>query len=230
VKKVVAAALLIIPSVLFVIGCSRPPEQQFLSQFFRAARPVQEIGVVLRVDHAHGTERPAGDDRTGAQDRRVEAVAVTDDKPDIGALRRGDHAVALVERDRHRFFHQHMLAGGGSRFDVVGVQLVRRGNVDNIDFRVGAHRLDRPIDAAAEFPGEAHGCVGARIGGGDQLDPRVRRQRRQHQREGASQPRDAYPQSALRHREPPGAGRHRPIGLPSCSTSRLGLPIIYLGP
>src|SRR5829696_10523992 len=37
-KKVVAAALLIIPSALFVIGCSRPPEQQFLTQFFRASR------------------------------------------------------------------------------------------------------------------------------------------------------------------------------------------------
>jgi hypothetical protein len=37
-KKVVAAALLIIPSMVFVIGCSRPPEQQFLNQFFRAAR------------------------------------------------------------------------------------------------------------------------------------------------------------------------------------------------
>ena len=37
-KKVVAATLLIIPSALFVIGCSRPPEQQFLTQFFRAAR------------------------------------------------------------------------------------------------------------------------------------------------------------------------------------------------
>lgn len=37
-KKVVAATLLIIPSVLLVIGCSRPPEQQFLSQFFRAAK------------------------------------------------------------------------------------------------------------------------------------------------------------------------------------------------
>src|ERR1041384_1789550 len=36
--KVVAAALLIIPSALFVISCSRPPEQQFLTQFFRAAR------------------------------------------------------------------------------------------------------------------------------------------------------------------------------------------------
>lgn len=36
--KVVAATLLIVPSMLFVIGCSRPPEQQFLTQFFRAAR------------------------------------------------------------------------------------------------------------------------------------------------------------------------------------------------
>lgn len=37
-RKIVAAALLIVPSMLFVIGCSRPPEQQFLTQFFRAAR------------------------------------------------------------------------------------------------------------------------------------------------------------------------------------------------
>ena len=37
-KKVVAAALLIIPSALFAISCSRPPEQQFLTQFFRASR------------------------------------------------------------------------------------------------------------------------------------------------------------------------------------------------
>jgi len=37
-RKIVAATLLIIPSALFVIGCSRPPEQQFLTQFFRAAK------------------------------------------------------------------------------------------------------------------------------------------------------------------------------------------------
>jgi hypothetical protein len=37
-KKVVAATLLIVPSMAFVIGCSRPPEQQFLTQFFRASR------------------------------------------------------------------------------------------------------------------------------------------------------------------------------------------------
>ena len=37
-KKLVAIALLLVPSAFFVIGCSRPPEQQFLTQFFRAAR------------------------------------------------------------------------------------------------------------------------------------------------------------------------------------------------
>lgn len=33
-----AAALLLVSSALLVIGCSRPPEQQFLNQFFRAAK------------------------------------------------------------------------------------------------------------------------------------------------------------------------------------------------
>lgn len=36
--KKVAAALLLIPSTLLVVSCSRPPEQQFLTQFFRASR------------------------------------------------------------------------------------------------------------------------------------------------------------------------------------------------
>jgi hypothetical protein len=36
--KKVAAALLLIPATLLVVGCSRPPEQQFLNQFFRAAK------------------------------------------------------------------------------------------------------------------------------------------------------------------------------------------------
>ena len=36
--KKAAAALLLIPSTLLVVSCSRPPEQQFLTQFFRASR------------------------------------------------------------------------------------------------------------------------------------------------------------------------------------------------
>ena len=36
--KRIAAALLLVPATMMVISCSRPPEQQFLTQFFRAAR------------------------------------------------------------------------------------------------------------------------------------------------------------------------------------------------
>jgi hypothetical protein len=36
--KKALAALLLVPSALLVIGCSRPPEQQFLNQFFRASK------------------------------------------------------------------------------------------------------------------------------------------------------------------------------------------------
>jgi hypothetical protein len=32
------AALLLVPATLLVVGCSRPPEHQFLQQFFRAAK------------------------------------------------------------------------------------------------------------------------------------------------------------------------------------------------
>lgn len=34
----VAAAVLLVPATLLVVGCSRPPEHQFLNQFFRAAK------------------------------------------------------------------------------------------------------------------------------------------------------------------------------------------------
>jgi hypothetical protein len=36
--KRIAATLLLVPAVLLVVGCSRPPEHQFLNQFFRAAK------------------------------------------------------------------------------------------------------------------------------------------------------------------------------------------------
>ena len=36
--KKLAAALLLVPSTIIVFGCSRPPEQQFLTQYFRAAK------------------------------------------------------------------------------------------------------------------------------------------------------------------------------------------------
>src|SRR5215510_5125684 len=37
-RTTVAIGLVVAPLALFGIACSRPPEQQFLTQFFRAAR------------------------------------------------------------------------------------------------------------------------------------------------------------------------------------------------
>jgi len=36
--KKLAAALLLIPATIILVGCSKPPEQQFLTQYFRAAK------------------------------------------------------------------------------------------------------------------------------------------------------------------------------------------------
>ncbi len=36
--KRLAAALLLVPATIIIVGCSRPPEQQFLTQYFRAAK------------------------------------------------------------------------------------------------------------------------------------------------------------------------------------------------
>jgi hypothetical protein len=36
--KKLAAALLLVPATMLVVACSKPPEQQFLTQFFRAAK------------------------------------------------------------------------------------------------------------------------------------------------------------------------------------------------
>jgi hypothetical protein len=53
-----------------------------------------------------------------------------------------------------------MLAAGGSRLDVVGVELVRRGDIHDIDFRIGAQRFNGRKDAAAEFRGKSRFASG----------------------------------------------------------------------
>jgi hypothetical protein len=55
-----AAALLLIPATLLVVGCSRPPEHQFLNQFFRAAKgrdntTVGRMSAVMIDPRAQGT-------------------------------------------------------------------------------------------------------------------------------------------------------------------------------
>ncbi|MBY0495947.1 MAG: hypothetical protein K2Y23_17200 [Cyanobacteria bacterium] len=73
-RKVVAATLVIIPSALFVIGCSRPPEQQFLTQFFRASRgrdntTVGRMSAVTIDPRAQGTVEDFSIENVGPETR-----------------------------------------------------------------------------------------------------------------------------------------------------------------
>ena len=69
------------------------------------------------------------------------ALRVGDEQSHAAASDRGQHAIALLERVRHRFLEEDVLAGvargDGSRF----VQKVRQGDHHQVDVVAGEHRL-----------------------------------------------------------------------------------------
>jgi hypothetical protein len=113
------------------------------------------------------------------------AVAVTDAKLYAGRLRRLDHVRALRKRQRHRLFHQHVLAVARGENRVLGVQSVRRRDVNDVDAGIAAQRVDRRVRARAELGDEPIARLGARVGSRRQPNARVADERRQHQRERA---------------------------------------------
>ncbi len=144
-----------------------------------------------RGDHAHGAEVAALAELAHAGHRPVEAVAVADDQIAPCARAGLDHGRAIVERDRHRFLEKHMLAVRERKRGVTRVELMRRRDVDDVDLVVRAQALDIVERGSAEVSRELLPCGRERIGAGDDPYPRIRRERRQHQRECASEPRDA---------------------------------------
>ena len=70
----IAAAVLLVPATLLVISCSRPPEQQFLTQFFRASRgrdntTVGRMSAVTIDPRAQGTVEDFSIERVGEETR-----------------------------------------------------------------------------------------------------------------------------------------------------------------
>ena len=126
-------------------------------------------------------------------------MAVADDQAHTGALGGGDHLPAFRQGDRHRLFHQHVLAVRGGHCYVRRMMLVRRGDVDHFDVGIRAQRLDPIVGASAEFRGKTSGRLRPRIGGGNQFDAPIGQKRRQHQRKSPAQSRNAHPQPALTH-------------------------------
>ena len=133
----------------------------------------------------------APDHRARPQIRQVEAVAVADQQLDVGRLRRRDHLAAILDRQRHRLFDQHVLAVFRGEFHMRHMKLMRRGDVDGSHIGVSAERLDILIDLRVELSRKALACLRAGIAGGNEHDPRIGRKRRQHQGEGAAEADDA---------------------------------------
>ncbi len=69
-------------------------------------------------------------------------MAVTHHQHHTGACGGVDHAGAFVEGQCHGFFNHHMFAIGRSHFNLCGMQLVRRGNVNCLDLGVATKRFE----------------------------------------------------------------------------------------
>ena len=169
-------------------------------ELLRAAQPIEEIGVVLRVDHPDRAKRAARDELAGARNGAIEAVAVADDHADAGARHGIDHRLAFVERHRHRLFHQNVLATRRGCGDMSRMELVGRGDVDDVDVRIGAQRLDARVRPRIERGGEVRRRLASRVRRRDQCDARIGDEGRQHQRERAPETGDADAKSRRRHR------------------------------
>ena len=65
--------------------------------------------------------------------RLIVAVRVADVEHDTRAVGRIDHRLGFVERRRHGLLAQHVLARVCGGYDVPGVKVGRRGDVDGID-------------------------------------------------------------------------------------------------
>src|SRR5882762_11705585 len=99
-------------------------------------RPVQEVREVERRDHSHFAHQALIDDLSCLKNRPVEAVAVADDQRHARLAGGVDHRPAVLQCERHRLLDQQMLAVRRSKTRLLGVELVRRRDVYDLDRRV----------------------------------------------------------------------------------------------
>ena len=102
----------------------------------RQPRAVHPIVVVPRVDHPQPPELAARHDLPYPPYRQLEAVRVPHHQLHAVALRRADHRVGVLQRQRHRLLHNQVLPLLHGRHGVLRVQVRRRGDVDGV--HVGA--------------------------------------------------------------------------------------------
>src|SRR5688572_25177360 len=142
-------------------------------ELLRPARTVKVVGEVERGDHAQLAELPAFYQFPRTSYRGIKTVTMTHHELHTRLARRVDHAPALLEAERHRLLDQDVLAVLRREAGMLGVELVGRGDIDDVDVGGAAQSFDRLEESALEggFP---------RIRRARELDPRVGEGGRHH--------------------------------------------------
>ena len=171
-------------------------------EFLRPAGTVEKIRVVQCGDHPDSSEVAFLNYLTSPQVGSVKAVAVADHDLYSSAPRGFDHCAAFGQAQGHRLFDQDMLACASRKFDVLYVKLMGSRDVNRLYIRLSAKLPDGFEGRGVEIGGEPHASLRAGVGGGDQFEFWMLRERRQHQHKAATQSRHAETQSAFSHQCP----------------------------
>ena len=169
------------------------------NQFVGSARAIHKIGEVHGRNHAKVSDRSAGDDLVGPADREIETVAMADDELNPGIPNRIDDGLAFGQCERQGLFDQDMFAGGGQGFDLFDMPANRCCQIDRVDISAVEQRFQRLVTGGVEILLELGTGLGARVGTGDQRDPGVFYECRQHNGEGTPHPDDAHINGVLGH-------------------------------
>ena len=169
-------------------------------EFVGTPGTVQEVGVIESRQHAHRAETPALDQRARVQHGQIETVTVSDHHLHPGGCDGIHHLCALLQRDGHGLFDQQVFARRRSQCHVLGVQTMRRGNVDHVHPRIVAERLHAGVGGRAKVLRKTRARRRLRISRGDQTHARIGDKGGQHQRESPAQAGYADAQRVLVHR------------------------------
>ena len=103
----------------------------------RRLRIGQEILVHLDANVVDRSDRAFADQLADVTDDRVLDVVVAEHGDLAGSARRGQHLFGIRQVGRHRLFAPDVLAGGKCRGRHLQVELVGRGDRNDVDLRVG---------------------------------------------------------------------------------------------
>ena len=103
------------------------------------------------MNHADVADIARLNDLMGQHYSPIKAVAGAHNQLHARFLTGFDHFDAVFKMDRKWLLNQNMLSGFRSNFHVIDMHLMRCGDIDGFDVRIGANILDVLIGAPAKL-------------------------------------------------------------------------------